>query len=82
MHRTAAGAGEPRRRVAAMYHAERILGVQAGFAGEDSASVIDIGSRGGIPLVEGNKIVGAIGCSGGTGSQDEVACKAGAAPLK
>lgn len=41
-----------------------------------------IGSRGGIPLVEGGKIVGAIGCSGGTGSQDEVACKAGAAPLK
>jgi uncharacterized protein GlcG (DUF336 family) len=38
-----------------------------------------IGSRGGIPLIEDGKIVGAIGCSGGTGSQDEAACKAGAA---
>jgi uncharacterized protein GlcG (DUF336 family) len=41
-----------------------------------------IASRGGIPLVEGGRIVGAIGCSGGTGSQDEVACKAGAATVK
>jgi glc operon protein GlcG len=38
-----------------------------------------IASRGGIPLVVGGKLIGAIGCSGGTGSQDEVACKAGAA---
>ncbi len=41
-----------------------------------------IGSRGGIPLIEGARIVGAIGCSGGTGSQDEVACKAGVAALQ
>ena len=41
-----------------------------------------IGSRGGIPLIEGGKLIGAIGCSGGTGSQDEVACKAGAATVK
>jgi glc operon protein GlcG len=41
-----------------------------------------ITSRGGIPLVEGGKIIGAIGCSGGSGSQDEVACKAGAATVK
>jgi glc operon protein GlcG len=40
-----------------------------------------IGSRGGIPLVEGGKLIGAIGCSGGTGSQDEVACKAGVAAI-
>jgi uncharacterized protein GlcG (DUF336 family) len=38
-----------------------------------------IASRGGIPLVEGGKLIGAIGCSGGTGSQDEVVAKAGAA---
>jgi uncharacterized protein GlcG (DUF336 family) len=37
-----------------------------------------IALRGGIPLVEGGKIVGAIGCSGGAGSQDEVVCTAGA----
>ena len=41
-----------------------------------------VGSRGGIPLIEAGKLIGAIGCSGGTGSQDEVACKAGAATVK
>jgi glc operon protein GlcG len=41
-----------------------------------------IASRGGIPLVEGDKIIGAIGCSGGTGSQDEAACAVGAATIK
>jgi glc operon protein GlcG len=41
-----------------------------------------IASRGGIPLIEGGKLIGAIGCSGGTGSQDEVVCKAGAAVIK
>jgi glc operon protein GlcG len=40
-----------------------------------------VASRGGIPLVVDGKIVGAIGCSGGTGSQDEVVAKAGAAAL-
>jgi len=41
-----------------------------------------IASRGGIPLVDDGKMIGAIGCSGGTGSQDEVAAKAGAALIK
>lgn len=41
-----------------------------------------IASRGGIPLIDKGKLIGAIGCSGGTGSQDEVACKAGAAAVK
>ena len=40
-----------------------------------------IASRGGIPLVVDGKLIGAIGCSGGTGSQDEVGCKAGAAVI-
>jgi uncharacterized protein GlcG (DUF336 family) len=40
-----------------------------------------IASRGGVPLILGGKLVGAVGCSGATGSQDEVACKAGAAVL-
>ena len=40
-----------------------------------------IASRGGIPLIEDGKLIGAIGCSGGTGSQDEVACIAGAATI-
>jgi glc operon protein GlcG len=41
-----------------------------------------VASRGGIPLVEDGKIIGAVGCSGGTGSQDEVACAAAAATIK
>jgi glc operon protein GlcG len=40
-----------------------------------------IASRGGIPLIEDGRIIGAIGCSGGTGSQDEVVCTAGAATI-
>lgn len=40
-----------------------------------------IGSRGGILLMDNGRLVGAIGCSGGTGSQDEVTCKAGAAAV-
>jgi uncharacterized protein GlcG (DUF336 family) len=40
-----------------------------------------IASRGGIPLVEGGKIIGAIGCSGGTGSQDEAVCSVAAATI-
>ena len=40
-----------------------------------------VASRGGIPLVEDGKLIGAIGCSGGAGSQDEVVCMAGAATV-
>ena len=40
-----------------------------------------IASRGGIPLIEGSKIIGAVGCSGGTGSQDEVVCSAAAGTI-
>jgi uncharacterized protein GlcG (DUF336 family) len=41
-----------------------------------------IASRGGIPLIEHGSIIGAIGCSGGTDSQDEVVGKAGAAVVE
>jgi glc operon protein GlcG len=40
-----------------------------------------IASRGGIPLIDDGKLIGAIGCSGGTGSQDEAACMVGAATI-
>ena len=40
-----------------------------------------VASRGGIPMIEDGKIIGAIGCSGATGSQDEVLCKVGAATI-
>ena len=53
-------------------------GMQSGLVYQLSLDGV-IGSRGGIPLVEDGKMIGAIGASGGTGSQDEVSSKAGAA---
>ena len=41
-----------------------------------------IASEGGIPIVMNGKIVGAIGCSGGTGAQDGQTCQAGVDALK
>lgn len=41
-----------------------------------------LASEGGIPLTEGGKIIGAIGCSGGTSAQDGVVAKAGADTVK
>lgn len=71
-------------RAANQYRRETLLferGVQAGL---NYLITLDdvIASRGGIPLMEGGRVIGAIGCSGGTGSQDEVVCKAGAALFK
>jgi len=40
-----------------------------------------VASRGGIPLIVQGKIVGGLGCSGGTSSQDEVVCQVGAAAI-
>src|SRR3984957_5708280 len=39
-------------------------------------------SPGGFPLIEGGKLIGAIGCSGGTGDQDAAICKVGADIVK
>ncbi len=41
-----------------------------------------IASEGGFPLVMGGKIVGAMGCSGGTGQQDGQTCQAGIDAMK
>jgi glc operon protein GlcG len=41
-----------------------------------------VASPGGFPLVEGGKLIGAIGCSGGTGDQDAAICKTGAELVK
>src|SRR4051812_15337445 len=40
-----------------------------------------IASRGGIPLIQEGAIIGAIGCSGGTDSQDEIVSREGAAAI-
>ena len=57
--------------------------VAAGGAGI-AAMTLDgmIASEGGIPLMVGGKMIGAIGCSGATGQQDGVACMAGVNALK
>lgn len=41
-----------------------------------------VASPGGFPLIEGGRIIGAIGCSGAMGAQDAVACAAGAGQVK
>ena len=74
---------EHKARVSATYRRETKVfetGVQSGLV---YALTLDgmIASRGGIPLVEDGKLIGAIGASGGTPSQDEVSVKAGAAVI-
>jgi uncharacterized protein GlcG (DUF336 family) len=56
-------------------------GIQSGLLYQLTLDDV-IGSRGGIPLVADGRIVGAIGCSGGTGSQDEASARAGVAALR
>jgi glc operon protein GlcG len=41
-----------------------------------------VASPGGFPLVENGKLIGAVGCSGGTGDQDAAVCKVGAEAVK
>jgi len=41
-----------------------------------------VASPGGYPLVQGGRLIGAIGCSGGTGDQDALICKVGADVVK
>jgi glc operon protein GlcG len=54
-------------------------------SGHGYISTLDPGlvaSPGGFPLVENGKLIGAIGCSGGTGDQDALICKVGADLVK
>jgi uncharacterized protein GlcG (DUF336 family) len=60
---------------------ERLLGRGAFYAYIPTLDDV-IASRGGNPLVVGGKVIGAIGVSGGTGSQDDVVSQAGVAALK
>jgi glc operon protein GlcG len=74
---------EHKARTAVLYRRETKMfeaGIQGGNVYQLTLDGV-IGSRGGIPLVENGKMIGAIGCSGGTGSQDEVVAKAGAATV-
>jgi glc operon protein GlcG len=59
---------------------DRVASGGAGIAALTLDGVI--ASEGGLPIVVGGKIVGAMGCSGGTGQQDGMACQAGVNALK
>ena len=74
---------EHKARAAAKYRRPTRIFEEAVQKGLNYITTLDdvIASRGGIPLLDDGKIVGAIGCSGGTGSQDEVVCMAGAATI-
>jgi glc operon protein GlcG len=71
-------------RVAATYRRETKAFENGVQGGNTYLLTLDdvIASRGGIPIMVEGKIIGAIGCSGGTGSQDEVVAKAGVAAVK
>ena len=54
-------------------------------AGHGYVATLDptlVASPGGFPLVEDGKLIGAVGCSGGTGDQDAATCKVGAELVK
>src|SRR4030081_344938 len=68
-------------RTSARFRRESRLFYNAFETGHPYVSTLDptlVASPGGFPLVEGGKLIGAVGCSGGTGDQDAVICKAGA----
>ena len=60
---------------------ERLLGKGPFFSYLTTLDDV-VASRGGNPLVVGGKVVGAIGVSGGPGSQDDTISQAGVAALK
>jgi glc operon protein GlcG len=68
-------------RTAARFRRDTRLFYNAYETGHSYIGTLDptiVASPGGFPLVEGGKLIGAIGCSGGTGDQDAAVCKIGA----
>jgi glc operon protein GlcG len=81
------GISQSKARAAARYRRptvvfERLLAKGDFFAYLPTLGNDFIASRGGNPIMVAGKIVGAIGVSGGAGSQDDVVSQAGAAALK
>ena len=80
------GISQHKARTAARYRRptvvfERLLGKGPFFSYLTTLDDV-IASRGGNPLIVGGKLIGAVGVSGGTGSQDDVISQAGQAALK
>jgi len=72
-------------RTAARFRRESRVFYNVYESGHSYISTLDptlVASPGGFPLVEGGKLIGAVGCSGGTGDQDAAVCKVGAEVVK
>ena len=72
-------------RTAARFRRESRVFYNAYETGHAYTGTLDPGlvaSPGGFPLIENGKIIGAVGCSGGTGDQDAAVCKVGAEVVK
>jgi glc operon protein GlcG len=72
-------------RTAARFRRESRLFYNAFETGHGYVATLDptlVASPGGFPLVEGGRLIGAVGCSGGTGDQDAAVCKMGAEVVK
>ena len=72
-------------RTAARWRRESRLFYNAMEAGHAFLPTVDntlVANPGGFPLIENGKLIGAVGCSGGTGDQDAFVCKVGADVIK
>jgi len=72
-------------RTAARFRRESRAFYNAFETGHGYVATLDptlVASPGGFPLIEGGKLIGAVGCSGGTGDQDAAVCKMGAEVVK
>jgi glc operon protein GlcG len=72
-------------RTSARFRRESRAFYNAYESGHPYVSTLDptlVASPGGFPLIEAGKLIGAVGCSGGTGDQDAAVCKAGADMVK
>jgi uncharacterized protein GlcG (DUF336 family) len=72
-------------RTAARFRRETRAFYNAYETGHPYVSTLDptiVASPGGYPLIEAGKVIGAVGCSGGTGDQDAAVCKVGADVVK
>jgi glc operon protein GlcG len=79
------GIAQGKARTAARYRRPTQTWYNLSEAGHSYFTTLDqsiAASPGGFPLVEGGKVIGAVGCSGGTGDQDALLCKIGAEMVK
>ena len=79
------GVSQGKARTAARFRRETRAFYNAFETGHPYVATLDptlIASPGGFPLVEGGKLIGAVGCSGGTGDQDAAASWSPVPPLQ